>query len=255
MPSPEDTTAATRAFLNDHPEAEESLVALVERDAQGEPWTFDEIELDSGRFGELVARDIATSVDGGYRLVHPSAIRSVLATPADSQVSTTSTDTETSPSPQESNSPDATESDAPLRVITSLMSDSVTTLALAGTLVVVAAARLVAAPAVFRDGFVVSPSNDTYFFRYWQERLAARASGIFDFGLFADMGGAASTRPLAHATNWWVTALLGGVDAAPAVAAWLPVVASVCLGYLVYRTARLLTGDVRVALAAVLFYR
>ena len=68
------------------------------------------------------------------------------------------------------------------------------------------------------------------------------------------MGGAAGTRPLAHATNWWVTALLGGVDAAPAVAAWLPVVASVCLGYLVYRTARLLTGDVRAALAAVLFY-
>ncbi|MDB9235040.1 hypothetical protein [Halorubrum ezzemoulense] len=254
MPSPEDTTAATCAFLDDHPEAEESLVALVERDAQGEPWTFDEIELDSGRFGELVARDIATSVDGGYRLVHPDAIRSVLTTPSDSQVSTTSTDTETSPPPQESNSSNASQPAAPLRVIAPFVSDPVTTLGLAGTLVVVAAARLVAAPAVFRDGFVVSPSNDTYFFRYWQEQLAARASGIFDFGLFADMGGAASARPLAHATNWWLTVLLGGVDAAPTVAAWLPVLSSVCVGYLVYRVTATLTTDIRVALAAVVFY-
>ncbi|TKX72826.1 hypothetical protein [Halorubrum sp. GN11GM_10-3_MGM] len=254
MPSPEDTTAATRAFLDDHPEAEESLVALVERDAQGELWTFDEIELDSGRFGELVARDIATSVDGGYRLVHPDAIRSVLTTPADSRVSTTSTDTEHSPPPQESNSPDASEPNAPLRVIARFVSDPTTTLGLVGTLIVVAVARLVAAPAVFRDGFVVSPSNDTYFFRYWQEQLAARASGIFDFGLFADMGGAAAARPLAHATNWWVTVLLGGVEAAPTVAAWLPVLLSVCVGYLVYRVSALLTNDVRVALAAVVFY-
>lgn len=254
MPSPEDTTAATRAFLDDHPEAEESLVALVERDAQGEPWTFDEIELDSGRFGELVARDIATSVDGGYRLVHPDAIQSVLTTPADSQVSTTSTDSEYSPPSQESNSPDATQPDAPLGVIARFVSDPIPTVGLIGTLIVVAVARLVAAPAVFRDGFVVSPSNDTYFFRYWQEQLAARASGIFDFGLFADMGGAAGARPLAHATNWWITVLLGGVDAAPTVAAWLPVLFSVCVGYLVYHVAVLLTTDIRVALAAVVFY-
>jgi len=72
--------------------------------------------------------------------------------------------------------------------------------------------------------------------------------------VFADMGGAASTRPLAHATNWWVTVLVGGVDAAPTVAAWLPIVAAVVLGYVVYRVVIELTEDVRVALASVLFY-
>jgi len=101
---------------------------------------------------------------------------------------------------------------------------------------------------------VVSPANDPYFFRYWQEQLAARADGVFDFALFADMGGAASGRPLSHAINWWVTVLVGGVDAAPAVAAWLPIATAVCLGYVVYRLTYCLTSDVRVALAAVLFY-
>ena len=249
MPSPEETTAAAREFLADHPEAEDALAALVERDARDEPWTFADIDLDSGRFGELVARDLAREVDDGYRLRNPDAVRAAVeAGPADADDASPE-----GPDPDAAGSADA--SDARLsRFDAATDVDAVTLLGLVGALLAVAGARLVAAPAVFQRGFVVSPSNDTYFFRYWQERLVARADGALDLGLFADMGGAAGTRPLAHATNWWVTALLGGVDAAPAVAAWLPVVASVCLGYLVYRTARLLTGDVRAALAAVLFY-
>ncbi|ELZ50799.1 hypothetical protein C464_01716 [Halorubrum coriense DSM 10284] len=254
MPSPEDTTAATRAFLDDHPDAEESLAALVERDAQEEPWTFDEIELDSGRFGELVARDIAISVDGGYRLAHASAVESVLATSSDVHTGVSPSGSEQSRASQGSNTSNKVELDIRSRLIGRFVSDPSTTIALVGALATVAVARLVALLAVFRDGFVVSPANDTYFFRYWQERLAARAGGIFDFGLFADMGGAASARPLAHATNWWITVLLGGVDAAPIVAAWLPVLLSVCVGCLVYYITVVLTDDVRVALASVVFY-
>lgn len=249
MPSPEETTAAAREFLADHPEAEDALAALVERDARDEPWTFADIDLDSGRFGELVARDLAREVDDGYRLRNPDAVRAAVeAGPADADDASPE-----GPDPDAAGSADASDARSS-RFDTATDVDAVTLLGLVGALLAVAGARLVAAPAVFQRGFVVSPSNDTYFFRYWQERLVARADGALDLGLFADMGGAAGTRPLAHATNWWVTALLGGVDAAPAVAAWLPVVASVCLGYLVYRTARLLTGDVRAALAAVLFY-
>ncbi|GAA0547224.1 hypothetical protein ABNG02_06295 [Halorubrum ejinorense] len=255
MPSPEETTATTRSFLADHPEATDALAALVDRDGDGEPWTFDEIGLDSGQFGELVARDLAESVADGYRLVNPDAIRAGLeAGPADGAADSESG--VTAEPGRGGSTPD--DDDASGLGIAQLLgggdADALSLAGLIGTLLAVAGARLVAAPAVFQRGFVVSPANDTYFFRYWQERLAARADGILDLGLFADMGGAASTRPLAHATNWWVTVLFGGVDAAPAVAAWLPVVASVALGYLVYRLARLLTGDVRVALAAVLFY-
>ena len=255
MPAPEETTAAAREFLADHPEAEDALAALVERDARDAPWTFADIDLDSGQFGELVARDLATSVDDGYRLENPAAIRAAIeAGPAPADGADAAAE---AAAPAESPADSTPSGDVRARLSqlpTSADVDVVTLLGLVGTLLAVAGARLVAAPAVFQQGFVVSPANDTYFFRYWQERLAARADGIFDLGLFADMGGAAGTRPLAHAVNWWVTVLLGGVDAAPAVAAWLPVVASVCLGYLVYRLARLLTDDVRVALAAVLFY-
>lgn len=248
MPSPEETTEATHEFLADHPEAEDALVALLERDANTESWTFAETELDSGRFGELVSRDLATAVEDGYRLQHPDAIRDAIETADSAEIEglqsgdAASADTESQPLSR-------------LRDrSTRLVGDLHTRLALVGALFVVVAARLVGAPAVLRDGFVVSPANDTYFFRYWQERLAARASGVFDVGLFADMSGAASMRPLSHAINWWVTVLLGGVDAAPAVAAWLPIATAVCLGYVVYRLTSLLTDDIRVALAAILFY-
>jgi dolichyl-diphosphooligosaccharide--protein glycosyltransferase len=247
MPSPEETTARTREYLADHPEAEDALGALLERDADGDPWTFAETDLDSGQFGELVSRDLATAVDDGYRLQQPVAIRAAL----DGSEIGEST---------EANNPATTGSTAAKGITLSeklsdrLAANFQTRLAVVGALLTVVAARLVAAPAVLRDGYVVSPANDTYFFRYWQERLAARADGVFDLALFADMGGAASTRPLSHAINWWVTVLLGGVDAAPLVAAWLPIVTAVCLGYVVYRLTYLLTSDVRVALAAVLFY-
>ena len=257
MPAPEETTTAAREFLADHPAAEDALAALVERDAQGEPWTFADIALDSGQFGELVARHLAREVDDGYRLANPDAIRAAIeAGPAVPEDESAGERRDTNAAgPPDGTGDDTDDTDGVSSGFSAALDvDAVTLLGLVGTLLAVAGARLVAAPAVFRQGFVVSPANDTYFFRYWQERLAARADGVFDLGLFADMGGAAGTRPLAHATNWWVTVLLGGVDAAPAVAAWLPVAASVCLGYLVYRIARLLTGDVRVALAAVLFY-
>jgi dolichyl-diphosphooligosaccharide--protein glycosyltransferase len=248
MPSPEETTAAAREFLTDHPEAEDALVALLARDAEDGPWTFAETEFDSGQFGEFVSRDLATAVDDGYRLTHPDAIRTAVDA-ADAADSADSTD-------NLSASGDSTSDGiSPLEFLPERTSgDLRTRLALVGVLCVVIAARLVAATDVLRDGFVVSPANDTYFFRYWQERLAARAGGIFDVGVFADMGGASSTRPLSHAINWWLTVLLGGPDVAPLVAAWLPIATAVCLGYVVYRLSFLLTGDVRVALAAVLFY-
>jgi len=248
MPLPEETTEAAREYLEDHPETEDALVALLVRDADDETWTFKEIELNSGQFGELVSRDLATAVDDGYRLQNPDAIRAA--------IDTVGSDRAVDPTTTDATSPDTTSSaiTSPGFITTLLPSDFRTALAVVGALVTVVAARLVGAPAVFQDGYVVSPANDTYFFRYWQERLAARADGIFDVAVFADMGGAASTRPLAHAINWWLTVLVGGVDAAPAVAAWLPIVTAVCLGYIVYRLTYLLTSDVRVALAAVLFY-
>jgi len=248
MPSPEETTAVAHEFLTDHPEAEDALVLLLARDAESDSWTFAETEFDSGQFGEFVSRDLATAVSDGYCLNHPDAIRAAIDA-ADTKVSNHSTDTHSTPEEHRS------DGSSRFGFLSALTGDDIyTRLALVGALCAVVVARLVGASAVFRDGYVVSPANDTYFFRYWQEQLAARADGIFDVGLFADMGGAATIRPLSHAINWWLTVLVGGPDAAPFVAAWLPIATAVCLGYVVYRLSLLLTGDVRVSLAAVLFY-
>lgn len=67
--------------------------------------------------------------------------------------------------------------------------------------------------------------------------------------------GISGRRPATHATNWFFAELLGGGQgAADTVAAWLPVVASVALGLLIYKLAVLLTRDVRVGVASVLVF-
>lgn len=251
MPSPEEVTAIAREYLADHPAAEDSLRALVEHDAHTDAWTFDDTDLDSGQFGELVARDLATRVDDGYQLQHPTAITNALESGASDADTTIAERSSASVSPGQTTS---SGSFILSRFATRTSRNPWGLLGLLGTLLIVVVARLIAAPSVLYDGFVVSPANDSYFFRYWQERLVARASGPFDINVFAEIGSAASTRPLAHAINWWVTVLLGGVDAAPAVAALLPIVAAVALGYVVYRLTIVLTSDVRVSLASVLFY-
>ncbi|MEF8780481.1 MAG: hypothetical protein V5A46_07365, partial [Haloferacaceae archaeon] len=127
---------------------------------------------------------------------------------------------------------------------------------LAAALLVVFLMRITQYRSVLRDGRVVSPANDAYFFRYWIEQLLGRSRNPADLWLLAEMpDGATAKRPLAHATNWWITALLGGDGAAAdAVAAWLPVGAMVALGVVVYATALLVTRDVRVGLASVLLF-
>ena len=233
MPTPEEMNEATREFLRDYPDAEGSLRELLERDRSG-PWTFDDVAMDSGRFGELISRDIAEQTDDGYRLRHPDAVEAAL-------------DGETLGTADEGRT-DGLRSR--LREAVSVRELT----ALIGALAIVVAARVHSYRSVFREGHVVSPGNDPYFYRYWQEQLLARSSGVTDFGLLADMGGAAGSRPLTHAVNWWLAELLGGsADAAATVAAWLPVLGAVALGILLYLLAKLLTGDFRVALAAVAF--
>ena len=197
MATPEDVNEAARTFLREYPDAEAALIALLDRDTDS--WTFDDVDLASGRFGELVSREfVEQTSDGAYRLRHPNAVRAAL----NGEPVTTTDDREgglrrmwadTTYSPRE---------------IGGLVS----------ALVLVAAARLLAFPSVFRDGRVVSPGNDPYYYRYWQRRLLEQSNGVTDLGVLADMGGAAS-RPLTHALNWWLTELLGGSASAAATVA------------------------------------
>ncbi|RZH67029.1 MFS transporter [Natrinema altunense] len=230
---------ATASFLEAQEDGDRVLETVLATDGEHATWTFDDIELDSGTFGELVSRGIVENADGGYRVADPAAVEAALAGDE------LEADRETEPD-------DRTVGLERLRTAV----EPRAMLALLGALIVVAGARATAFRAVFQRGRVVSPGNDPYYFRYWMETLVGDASGPLDYGVLVDSpAGIFGTRPFAHATNWVVAELLGGGQgAADTVAAWLPVIASVALGVAIYACAVSLTRDARVGVASVLVF-
>jgi len=248
MTEPERVGEATRSFLDDHPDVADDIEELVELDGETDGWTFDDIPLDSGRFGELVSRGIVEkTADGNYRLADREAVRACLdGNPTAAAGSADVTDAGSS---------------SPLSVPTGVASVSLPTLdvenarivgALAAALALVAAVRGLFYTSVLRDGHVVSPGNDPYFYRFWQAQLLARSRGPTDPGMFSTVGELTNTRPLTHFLNWWFADLFGGTpEAAATVAAWLPVAGAVAGAFVVYALAVTLTDDHRIGLASV----
>ncbi|MFC7041717.1 hypothetical protein [Halonotius sp. GCM10025705] len=74
-----DVRSATAELLEAHPELEDDLRTLLTIDQNG-PWTFDDVPLDSGLFGEVVAAGIVDSIDDTYRLRDPDAVRAAQRT-------------------------------------------------------------------------------------------------------------------------------------------------------------------------------
>ncbi len=225
----------TVTFLEENPDCESDLETLLEIDSAMNSWEFDDIPLDSGTFGEIVSRGIATSEGDGYRLADSDAVRAALAGEAVTTVE---------------------ESENGSRRDIDVQIDRNAALGLVGALLVVVTARVVHIRSVFYEGRVISPGNDPYFFRYWQEQLLAEASGPHSLGVLVDppwSGGDFNQRPLTHATNWWFAELLGGSQwAADMVTAWLPLVFTLVLAVVVYYMTLLLTNDVRVGIGSVL---
>ncbi len=225
---------AVRSFLDDHPHAEETLEAVLEVDADRETWTFEEIPADSGTFGELVSRGIVEKIDGEYQVADRDAVAAAMS---DGSVETD----------ENTSFGEGFDFDFDISV------DLRAVAGLAGALVFLFVMRITAYQSVMRGEHVVSPGNDPYYFRYWMEELLARSSGPTDWSVITSLpNGVGERRPLAHATNWFVAELLGGGQAAAStVAAWLPVVATLALGVVLYKLATVLTDDPRVGIASV----
>ena len=80
MTDSEHVEAATRSFLDEHPDLEASLQSLAEHERKVGSWTYDDTSLDSGRFGELVSREFVEQTDGeSYRFVDREPSKLVLA--------------------------------------------------------------------------------------------------------------------------------------------------------------------------------
>ncbi|WP_117594496.1 LamG-like jellyroll fold domain-containing protein [Haloprofundus halophilus] len=232
-----ETREATNALLAERPNAESALRSILAADERG-TWTFDDVDVDSGLFGEIVAAEIVEKRDGGYRVSDPTAVRAALDGDEGATETASSRSISTPSMPSLSN----------VRV------DRTAALALAGALAFLALLRLISISAVFREGAIVLSANDPYFYRYIVETVAAETSGPFDFGALASLPQRVTAgEPLLVVTLWFWTELLGGdASASGVVLAVYPVVFAVLTGALVYLTTLRLTDDRRVGLAAVL---
>ncbi len=222
---------ATNEFLTDYPEIEDALTDLITLDERQETWTFDETELDSGRFGELVSRQIVKRIDNEYQLAHRKAVQAAINNePLDSGHSETTMQFPTVPEPP----------------------DLSTLGGVLFALVVVVVGRAWTYNSVFQGDYMISPSNDAYFYRYWQAQLLEKSTGVTDVSVIASLPTGARSRPFTHAANWWLAELLGGTQgAADLVAAWLPVIGAIGLGIVIYAATVTLTDDTRIGVVAV----
>jgi dolichyl-diphosphooligosaccharide--protein glycosyltransferase len=225
------TAREVQDLIETRPDLEPVLQAVLAADT---PWAFDDVDVDSGRFGELVSTDLVEPAsDGGYRLVDPAATRAALAGAVDSTASS-AVDT-----------PEDRSLTPPLQA-NSLQRYGLLALAVG----VVVAFRLVSVPTVFRDDEIVLMANDPYFYRFLVEQtLAAPELSLSSFPTVVSRG-----EPLLIATLALVATGAGGSQASVGlVLAWYPVVVTALTAVLVYAVANALTDDRRVALAAVLF--
>lgn len=227
-----DIRNVTDELLADRPSIEDGLLAILAVDNRKESWTFDDVPVDSGTFGELVSRGIVESVGDEYQVADPAAVTAAL-----------------NDEPQTYDSePVADGVDFSIRIP---RIDPVLAGAFVGILTVVVFLRTAAFwPSVFRGSDIILLGNDPYFYRYWLEELFRTGGSVtspppalqnHDIAMIAVMHGLASL-------------LGGGREAVSIVLVWYPVVASVLIGVLVYIIAMISFADRRVALASVAVY-
>ncbi|WP_049979531.1 STT3 domain-containing protein [Halolamina rubra] len=221
-----DVREATATLRSDRPAVDDDLRAVLEVDASKETWTFDDIPIDSGTFGELVSRGIVEKVDGEYRVADREAVQAAL-------------DGEELEATAEDSSPSLEfDLDLPPRRVGG---------AIVAALAFVVAVRLVAYPSVFRSEHIVFLGNDPYAYRYLLLESLEQGAGVTSLPDSVLLG-----EPLMLAALLAVTKLLGGtVETADLVLAWYPVVAGLVTAALVYVLAVQVTDDRRVGVASV----
>lgn len=70
--------ADVRDILQERPDLEGPMKATLELD---EPWTFEDIDADSGEFGELVSHGVIEETAEGYHVTDRAAVRAALSDP------------------------------------------------------------------------------------------------------------------------------------------------------------------------------
>jgi dolichyl-diphosphooligosaccharide--protein glycosyltransferase len=223
-----DVDAAVTTLLEEKPHLKSDLHEILTVDAAHETWSFSDVPVDSGAFGELVSREIVVKQDGEYTLADAETVRRALK--------------------GETPTTEASDLDSP-SIALSLPNVS---LPWAGALaVVVALAALLrgyTAPSVFRGEHIVFLGNDPYFYRHWIRQLA-----LAEAGPLSVPAGIQSGEPLLIATVWVVTAVVdGSTTTGYTILALYPLICGLLTISIVYGLSRRVTGERRIALAAAL---
>lgn len=229
----DEVAEATRGLAETTEGAEEALRELLERDRDG-PWSFDEVSVGSGLFGEFVDSGIVERESGAYRLVDREAVRAGLAGDG---VRTTSTDV----------------SGHVLGRIRSV--DRHQLGLLVAVLSVTVALRVGFSYAdVFRATDVVLAGNDPYMYHHAVELLVDSDRPAFDLASLGTLSiellqfEIRTHDTLLIVVLWWGAALLGnGPNSVATVVAWYPVVAGCVSVLCVYAITQTVTGDRRVS--------
>lgn len=210
-----------RDIVDDRSDLKSAVKAVLESDP---PFTFDDVEIDSGSFGELVSRGIIVRTDEGFVIADRKAVRQGLSGTSSNERSRRELDF-------------------------SLPQLNQTELALLVCLLTfVVAVRLTPLPNVYYKGHIVLSSNDPYFYRYWVESLLSNP----DITLSSLPRGVTQGEPLFISTLWFISLTFGGsLQTAGHVMAWYPVVSALITAMLVYLIAYLLSDDPRIGFAAV----
>lgn len=219
----------TYAILERRPDLVDSLQKVIGIDQRRKTWSFDEVQVDSGEFGELVDAGIVERVGGEYRVADPSAVR--VALEGEKPVDGRSGSSPRIPSGQFYHL-------APL----------------ATAIAFVVALRLLSAPKVFRDGAVVLLGNDPYAYRYYAEMLARATQGPNNLAFLLNLPTSiANGEPLFVLVLGFLVYLMGGGQAVSGqVLAWYPIGTTAVTTFLLYLLTVVVTDDRRVGVAAVL---
>lgn len=221
-------------LLEDRPDFEDALDEVHEVDANHETWTFDDIPVDSGTFGQLVSEGVVEKVDGEYRLANPDAVRAALSGES---------------APSEPTPTDGT-GDTELSIELPTVDWRGVGL-LVAALSFVVAVRLAPFGSVFRDGAIVLSGNDPYYYLYWVEQtLADGTIGALPIGEVPE--GISHGEPFLVASLAWLSGFLGG-DSELALALY-PVLSALISALMLYVIAIRITRDRRVALSTLALY-
>jgi len=219
------------ALLTERPELESELQSVLEVDAQTDTWTFEDVPMESGSFGELVSSGVVEKENGEYRLADAEAVRAALD--RDTEAKTTSGGF-----------------GLPNVGLPAWNAEHV--ILLLGAFGLVATFRVLPVAAVIRDEIVLS-GNDPYYYLTVVSALVEQTAGPVDLTVFSELSSQVRKgEPLLVTMLWAVSGLFGETTGTVrSVLAWYPVGAALVAAAFLYGTCLELTEDRRLGFCAV----